>query len=105
MSNALSVFAAAADAPDADAVVLPEGRVWSWADVAGRIAAVCGRLQDAFGRGPERIAFVADARPATVLTYLALWELGWTAVPLHVRWTESEQSAYLDRLGLQNRLD
>lgn len=101
----LSVLAAARDAPDADAIVLADGTVWTWGEVAGRVASVADRLRETFGDGPRRVAFVAGARPGTVLTFLALWELGCTAVPLHARWTESERAAFLQRLRIHHWID
>ena len=103
--SGLSVYGAARDAKDADAFVLPDGTVWTWGEVAGRVAAVVVRLGSRFGTEPaSRVAFVAENRPATLLTFLALWEMGWAAVPLHMRWTDSERADYLDRLAVRHRL-
>ncbi|MDA8020268.1 MAG: AMP-binding protein [Thermoanaerobaculia bacterium] len=99
-----SVYAAALDAPEYPAVVWPDGRISTWKEVAGQVAATAHRLRQSFGSGSAPVAFSAENRPATVLTFWALWELGWTAVPLHARWSEPERTKFVARLGLERTI-
>ncbi len=91
----LSPLAAGLEAPEAAALVV-DGQAWTWAEVAGRVAALLPLLPP--GEGP--VAVVGEARARVLLGLLALFEAGRTAMILHPRLTAGERAAQLGALGL-----
>ena len=96
--SALSALAAGREAPDATALVV-SGRIWTWGEVSGRVAALLSALPA--GDGP--VALVGTARLSTALGLLALIEAGRPAVVLHPRLSAAEQEEQLAALGLRGR--
>ena len=66
-SSPLSVFAAARDAPNRDALVF-EHRVWSWATLAAEVETRRDTLQATGVRAGERVAVRAHNSPEAVTT-------------------------------------
>lgn len=99
----LSIQDAAVDAPSSEALVLRDGTLWTWREAAERSAGVAEWLRHRWpDAGPgQRVALVAEDRIGSVLAIWALWQAGWTAVPIHARWSEPERDAYLERLGIE----
>lgn len=107
-SVALSTRAAAADCPHGIALVA-EGAVLSWAELAQRVAAAAGELlergaledtgptADRLAEAP-RVAVVGERRLDTIVTVLALVELGVPFALLHPRWTAAERRRIVDAL-------
>ena len=94
----LSPLAAGIEAPNATALVVG-GKIWTWGEVSGRVAALLSALP--IGNGP--VALVGTARLSTALGLLALIEAGRPAVVLHPRLSAAEQEEQLGSLGLQAR--
>src|SRR4051794_20177570 len=73
------------------AVALGNQRLWSYADLASRAAAIAGSLTDRHGlvRG-DRVALLMRNLPEYVELLVACWWAGLAAVPLDARLHPSE---------------
>jgi O-succinylbenzoic acid--CoA ligase len=90
----LSIMAAAREAPSRDCLVA-EGRVWSYADVAARVASAIEELLARGLRSGDRVALTPRADVDSALWLYALFELGCPAVLVHPRLTENERTVLL----------
>ncbi len=100
----LSVFSAARDLPDG-AALLCDGRTLTWRDLAAHVAGACDALSRR-GAGPGvRVAVRAQNRVDTVVTLLALVELGATTVLVHPRLTPDEAQRIVDDAAVAFTLD
>lgn len=99
MSDALSVRAAAREAPTAR-FIATRGRALSFAEVARLTEERMSSLGELGATAGSRrpFPFIAQHDLETLVTLLALFELGVPAMPLHARWSEAErQRAVGDR--------
>lgn len=90
----LSLRAAAAEQPQqlailSDGVQVTNGELWQ------RVAQACAELKAQGLTSNSRVAISARNRLETVVSLLALIELGIPFVPLHPRWTEREVAVVL----------
>ncbi len=100
----LSVWDAAREAPDRDALVA-DGVTHSWGALAQRAAAVCDGLH-ALGITPaHRVALRAHNHVDTVVVLLALISRGVSFVPIHPRSTASEAAGLLADADVARVLD
>ena len=102
MSDPLSIRAAAAEAGDAIALSCG-GRAYSFAELAARVAAEVRDLSLAHGDARPH-PLVATGELATVVTLLALLELGVPALLLHPRLTPAERDALLADAARRGRV-
>lgn len=98
MNASLSILRAAEEAPREPCVVT-RAQVLSFAQVAERVRALLPRFEQHAIRAGDHapVAFVAQPTLETVTLILALIELGVPAMPLHPRWSSSEQESALAR--------
>jgi len=95
--DALSVLAAAREAPDRIAVVSGES-TQSYDELAGATRNQIARLRDAGiarAEGVQRVALTCASEPETLVRLSALFELGQATVLLHDRWTARERDEAL----------
>jgi acyl-CoA synthetase (AMP-forming)/AMP-acid ligase II len=82
--------------PARPAFVVPEsGQVLTYAQVAGRIETLAGRLAAAGVRRGDRVALTLPNGPDFVLLLLAIITLGAAAAPLNPAYTETEFTFFL----------
>jgi o-succinylbenzoate---CoA ligase len=91
----LSVFAAAEDSPQRDALVV-EGQTTSFAELADRTRAAVGWLRRRGLDHARLVALDATPTPDTLAMIHALMALGVPALPLHPRLTPGERQVALD---------
>jgi O-succinylbenzoic acid--CoA ligase len=91
----LSVFAAAADAPDHPAVIT-EREMLTFAGLADRARDAVARLRDRSLEGAEPVALIAGHDLATLVTVHALIATGTPALLLHPRLTPAERVGLMD---------
>ncbi len=77
-------------------VVPDDGQVLSYAEMAGRIETLAGRLAAAGVRRGDRVALTLPNSPDFVQLLLAVTLLGAAAAPLNPAYTESEYTFYLE---------
>jgi acyl-CoA synthetase (AMP-forming)/AMP-acid ligase II len=83
--------------PSHAAFVVPDdGQVLSYAEMAGRIETLAGRLAAAGVRRGDRVALTLPNSPDFVQLLLAVTLLGAAAAPLNPAYTESEYTFYLE---------
>lgn len=106
MTDPLSIFAAAEQAPDQTAV-LGADRQWTFAQAAQETERVLGRIRSRFpeARAGDLLAFSGVGSPAGLWTVYAALELGLGLVPLHTRWTDGERRDFIERIGALPELD
>jgi O-succinylbenzoic acid--CoA ligase len=80
----LSMFAAAAEDPARDCLIVSD-RVWSYGEVAGRVASAVGALRQQGVRSEERIGLAPVADLDSALWLYAAFELGCPVVLAHPR--------------------
>lgn len=102
--NRLSIVAAARAWPDALGLVF-EGEHETFLQLALRASAVCDQLTRRGVRLGDRVALHASNTPATMVTLLALIEMGVTAVLLHPRLQGPEVAALVDDAAPARVLD
>jgi long-chain acyl-CoA synthetase len=87
-------------AGDRPAVALGADRLWSYADLASRAAAIAGSLVERHGlaRG-DRVALAMRNVPAYIELMLACWWAGLIAVPINARLHPDELAWILDHSG------
>jgi O-succinylbenzoic acid--CoA ligase len=90
----LSVFAAAKEAPARDCVIA-DGRVWSYADAAARVATALEVLRGRGVEGGDRVALTPDVDIDSIIWLYSLFELGCPVVLLHPRLTDREREIVL----------
>jgi O-succinylbenzoic acid--CoA ligase len=89
--SALSVLAAAREAPDRVALLV-DGVPLTFEELAARVRTCMAVVREKVAVTPEsRVALVATNDPATIVLLLALLELGVTAVLVHPRLVEAER--------------
>jgi fatty-acyl-CoA synthase len=94
------VEAVAARAPEATALVLPDGVRVSYATLQSRIAAVAARLRAGWGIGPgDRVAALAVNHSGFLALFLACARLGAVFLPLNWRLAPAEWRQQLDDAG------
>ncbi len=81
MHHALSSLQAAREAGSRPALVLPDGRVWTWRQVAARVAPRANALRALSEGRPAALRLQPD--PASVLAVLAALQAGVPLLPLH----------------------
>lgn len=86
-------------APDADALLLPDGR-WSRAELGDAVTAMVGPLATLAPLGGY-IAVAADNRPEVLALLLAIPAAGRVAAPIDTRLVPDEMVAQLDAAGAQ----
>jgi O-succinylbenzoic acid--CoA ligase len=96
--GSLSVFSAAAEAPEGAAVIDPQGTL-SWGDLASEAGRAIAWLR-AFGPLPERLALPATGDRATLALFHACIALGIPVAPIDPRLSTRERHALLDALGV-----
>jgi O-succinylbenzoic acid--CoA ligase len=99
----LSVFAAAAEAPDRLAL-LADDLALSWAGLAQRVARRVEGLRARSLDGPGPVALTAANDVETFITIHALIALGTPALLLHPRLTDGERRALLEAAGREDRV-
>lgn len=100
MTAALSVFAAAAEAPDALALIVPSRALsLSYAELAARVAGTLRALAPRALPPGAPIAFVPHPELEPIVLLLALLEAGHPLVPVHPRLVATERARLLARLA------
>ncbi len=94
---ALSVLAAAREAPGRLAAVTEHGASLTFAQLAREVAGAARHLSELPGAPSEPVAVVAERRLSTAVAIFALAELGVPAVLLHPRLRPSEREELLAR--------
>lgn len=102
---ALSILAAAREAPDAAAIVLESGEILTFAEVARRASQVMRWISERVTDDARPVAVVASLRVDVVVAFHALFELGRPVVPLHPRWTPRERQSVVEMLDVALVLD
>ncbi len=93
---AAAVFRSAQTFPDSPALVLEEGNVLTFQDLASQIKAFAGFLESrGVGKG-ERVGLLTYNEPVYVIAFFSLLALGAIVVPLNVRLTAREISTILN---------
>jgi len=103
--SALSVLAAASEAPDRAAIVHENGDVLTFGDVAKHVTNVMHWLRRRVPADVRAVAVVATLRVDVIIAFHALIELGIPVVPLHPRWTARERENVVQMLGVDLVLD
>ena len=91
----LSILAAAAEHPSRECLVTDD-RVWSYAELAGRVSAAIEALRRRGLSGGERVALTPRAELESALWLYAAFELGCPVVLLHPRLSKRERAQILD---------
>jgi o-succinylbenzoate---CoA ligase len=101
---ALSIFAAAAQEPDRDALVV-DGRTLSFADMAGLARLATGWLRARRLDRAPLVALDAAPTPATLAMVHALIALGVPLLPLHPRLTAAERRRIMEDAAPAGEVD
>ncbi|MFW5947067.1 MAG: class I adenylate-forming enzyme family protein [Gemmatimonadota bacterium] len=94
----LSVFSAAAEAPDRVALIDGD-TVLTFAGLADRVSGVVAWLRARSLDGPDPVAVVATPDLATIEMLHALIAVGTPVLPLHPKLTDAERAALLDAVA------
>ncbi|MDQ4117621.1 MAG: AMP-binding protein, partial [Actinomycetota bacterium] len=89
----------AAERPDADAVVFPDGR-WSYAALAARTRALARGLLGRGTRPGDRVGILLPASADLLATLFAAAEVGAVAVPVNARFTAGEVAGLVRHSGM-----
>ncbi len=110
IADPLSFLAAASAQPGRDAVV--EGdRVWTYGELAPRVAASAAWLKECLGGGREegdqhpRVALLGASRLPQLVACYALIEAGIPFVAIHPRWTLAERERAIGQARVRLSID
>lgn len=93
VDRALSVHAAAEECPDRTALIVQDGRSWTWAELSAEVGRVTSELD------PGIEVLVATSTPATIVRMLAAIERGIPLAPIDPRINRADRRARIALLA------